>query len=428
VFSYLKDRVWKRINSWRGRALSRAGKEVMIKSVLQAIPSYVMSVYLLPDSTIKDIERMMNSFWWGGGANNKGIRWLAWDRMTHPKSQGGMGFRDLHAFNMAMIAKQGWSIMTKPHTLVARLYKARYFPNSSLFDSKIGHNPSYAWRGIWKARCILMNGCRWRIGSGSSIKVMNEPWLRDVDGAWIPSPQNQGVHNLHVNELMIPNVKMWDKGKVESLFPMHVAKRILDIPLFDMHGDDKLVWLDSTKGHYNVKSGYKLLLNVTGKMVNSSQHDDWSSLWNILAPPKTKHLLWRISKGCLPTRRRLQEKHVPCTLNCPLCNDDEESDCHVLFRCAASNEVWQVAGLHDVVTRYSHYGEDARSIIHAICSRENSERAGLFAMAIWVLWNNRNNKVWNDVAESGTSLGLKAKQLLQEWYLVNSQQPGRVSR
>jgi ribonuclease HI len=49
-------------------------------------------------------------------------------------------------------------------------------------------------------------------------------------------------------------------------------------------------------------------------------------------------------------------------------------------------------------------------------------------MAIWVLWNNRNNKVWNDVAESGTSLGFKAKQLWQEWYLVNSQQPGRVHR
>jgi hypothetical protein len=134
VFAFIKDRIWKRINSWRGRALSKAGKEVMIKSVLQAIPSYVMSVYLLPDSTIKDIERMMNSYWWGGGANNKGIRWLAWDRLTHLKSEGGMGFRDLHNFNLAMIAKQGWNIMAKPHTLVAKIYKSRYFPNSSLFE------------------------------------------------------------------------------------------------------------------------------------------------------------------------------------------------------------------------------------------------------------------------------------------------------
>jgi hypothetical protein len=87
---------------------------------------------------------MMNSFWWGGGANNKGVWWLAWDRMTLLKAQGGMGFRDLRAFNLAMIAKQGWNIMTKPHTLVAKLFKAMYFPNSSLFESKTSHNLSYA--------------------------------------------------------------------------------------------------------------------------------------------------------------------------------------------------------------------------------------------------------------------------------------------
>ncbi|GAU37643.1 hypothetical protein TSUD_220690 [Trifolium subterraneum] len=116
-----------------------------------------MSVYLVPDSTIKDIERLMNSFWWGGGNNNKGIRWLAQDRMTHTKAQGGMGFRDLHIFNLALIAKQGWHMMTKPHTLVAKLYRAR-----------------------------------WSIGNGASIKVMSEPWLRGQDSAWLPSPQSQG--------------------------------------------------------------------------------------------------------------------------------------------------------------------------------------------------------------------------------------------
>ncbi|MCH96415.1 RNA-directed DNA polymerase (Reverse transcriptase) [Trifolium medium] len=73
TFAYVKDRILKRINSWRGQALSKAGKEAMIKSMLQAIPSYIMSVYLLPDTFIKEIERMINSFWWGGRTNNKGI-------------------------------------------------------------------------------------------------------------------------------------------------------------------------------------------------------------------------------------------------------------------------------------------------------------------------------------------------------------------
>src|SRR6266487_2803707 len=70
IFSYIKDRIWKRINSWRGRALSKAGKEIMIKLVLQAIPSYVMSMFILPASLIDDIGKMINAFWWRNGSTN----------------------------------------------------------------------------------------------------------------------------------------------------------------------------------------------------------------------------------------------------------------------------------------------------------------------------------------------------------------------
>ncbi|WJX33572.1 hypothetical protein P8452_21766 [Trifolium repens] len=71
-----------------------------------------------------------------------------------------------------MIAKQGWNILTKPHTLVARLYKAR-----------------------------------WRIGNGANIKVMHDPWLRGLDGAWISSPQDQGkgVQAAHQEDWAVCN-------------------------------------------------------------------------------------------------------------------------------------------------------------------------------------------------------------------------------
>ncbi|XP_058753532.1 uncharacterized mitochondrial protein AtMg00310-like [Vicia villosa] len=103
---------------------------------------------------------MLNSFWWGGGHHNKGIRWMSWERMTSLKSEGGMGFRDFKAFNLAMIAKQGWNFLSKPNSLVAKIFRARYFPRSSFLDSKNGNNPSFVWRSLWKAKDVLKLGSR----------------------------------------------------------------------------------------------------------------------------------------------------------------------------------------------------------------------------------------------------------------------------
>ncbi|GAU27223.1 hypothetical protein TSUD_108140 [Trifolium subterraneum] len=111
---------------------------------------------------------------------------------------------------------------------------------------------------------------RWSVGNGASINIMNEPWLRGKDGAWLPSPQAQGVHNFTVNDLMLPNVKL----------------------------------------------------------------------------------------------------------------DNE---------------------FHSVL-----------EVIHDICSNENKEIAGIFAMLVWVLWNNEN--------ESGQSMGFKACQLWEDWLLVQKLQ------
>ncbi|CAJ2643912.1 unnamed protein product [Trifolium pratense] len=178
---------------------------------------------------------------------------------------------------------------------------------------------------------------------------MSEPWLREKEGAWIPSPQVQGVYIITVNELLHPNMKRWNKEKIESLFPMHIANSILDVPLHDMFEEDKLVWFDDLHGQYSVKSGYNLMLNCTGAVEGLTSHSDWKTLWKIQAPPKAKHLLWRICKGCLPTRIRLQERRVPCLLSCSLCDLSNEDDWHILFECNDSVQARQTAGLDHVI-------------------------------------------------------------------------------
>ena len=65
-FSFIKDNAGKRIQGWKRKLLSKRGKEILLKTVVQSISSYVMQVFLLPISLCMEIERMMNSF--GGEA------------------------------------------------------------------------------------------------------------------------------------------------------------------------------------------------------------------------------------------------------------------------------------------------------------------------------------------------------------------------
>ena len=63
TFSYLKDRVWKKLQGWKGMMLSRAGKEVLIKAVIQAIPTYTMGVFLLPVKLCEKLNALCAKFW-----------------------------------------------------------------------------------------------------------------------------------------------------------------------------------------------------------------------------------------------------------------------------------------------------------------------------------------------------------------------------
>ncbi|KAI5392990.1 hypothetical protein KIW84_060227 [Lathyrus oleraceus] len=67
--------------------------------------------------------------------------------------------------------------MMQPDTMVARAFKAKYFPCSSIFEASLGNNPSYVWRSLWKARKVLILGRRSRIVDVSKIIVMSESWL-----------------------------------------------------------------------------------------------------------------------------------------------------------------------------------------------------------------------------------------------------------
>ncbi|KAL0340032.1 UNVERIFIED_CONTAM: hypothetical protein Sradi_4520000 [Sesamum radiatum] len=176
IFQNLRERIWKKVMGWKEKLLSQAGKEVLIKSVLQAIPSYTMSCFLLPKTFVKELESILAYFWWGS-LNEKKIHWILWTKLCESKRSGGMGFRDFEAFNLALMAKHVWRILKNPDTLLSKIFKEKYLARGSILEAKLGFNPSSTWRSLWKAIPLIKAGSRWRVGDGSNFQIWRDQWL-----------------------------------------------------------------------------------------------------------------------------------------------------------------------------------------------------------------------------------------------------------
>lgn len=77
---------------------------------------------------------------------------MSWERLARNKNVGGMGFRHFRDCNIAMLGKQVWRLATNTSSLVSRIYEAKYYTNSDIFQSKLGHNPSFIWRSLLEAK------------------------------------------------------------------------------------------------------------------------------------------------------------------------------------------------------------------------------------------------------------------------------------
>ncbi|XP_030503843.2 uncharacterized protein LOC115719079 [Cannabis sativa] len=108
ILGFVKDKMQKKIFSWESRFLSKAGKEVLIKSVAQALPFYAISVFLLTKEIFSNLEGLMSKFWWKSQANSssKSVSWMSWKRFCRHKYNGGIGFRDLHNYNLTFLGKR----------------------------------------------------------------------------------------------------------------------------------------------------------------------------------------------------------------------------------------------------------------------------------------------------------------------------------
>nr|XP_051221192.1 uncharacterized protein LOC127339372 [Lolium perenne] len=305
AFGFLLEKVWKKIQGWKERFLSKAGKEILVKAVAQAIPIFAMSCFDLTKTFCDDLSSMVCRYWWNNQDEER-HHWLSWELLTKPKSEGGLGFRDPHIFNMAI--------------------------------------------GV----ALLKEGPIRRVGDGTNVKIREDPWLPIGETR---RPRTGPGHSeiSSVSELLNPLTGGWDETLISALFAPEDAKTILSIGLGD-DPEDRPAWHFDPKGAFSVKSAHKVGVTSEDRKKgrdaacsraateNSVVKFRWNNIWHLNAPNKLKMFVWRVAHNSLAIRMKIHKLGVDLDTRCPICNRLDEDGGHVFLKCKRVKECLEQPG------------------------------------------------------------------------------------
>uniref|UniRef100_A0A2N9HZK5 Reverse transcriptase domain-containing protein n=1 Tax=Fagus sylvatica TaxID=28930 RepID=A0A2N9HZK5_FAGSY len=394
-FTQIKERVWQKLKGWKEKLLSQAGREILIKAVAQAIPTYSMSCFKLPAKLCNELEAMVRRFWWSNNPEHRKIHWVAWRKLCQPKYKGGMGFRDIRKFNDALLAKQVWRLLHDTSSLFYRVFKAKFFPHGSILDCPTTTRGSYAWQSILKARDVILKGAVWRVGNGQSINIWDQRWLLESHHRKIITPSPTILRHCTVDQLIIKPQMTWDNSLIDSLFSPYDAEAIKQIPLSNHYHADKIIWPCNTNGEYTVRSGYRFLVdeedkNLPGSSMPNPLQDIWKSIWSLKIPRKCQLFAWKASREVLPTKLNLQKRQIPVGTTCEICGEKDEDAIHALWSCKHLQSVWSnerrnKLRLNQEVDSINHVGLQAKSYLEEYM-RENEPSNPKPQPALAVRW------------------------------------------
>ncbi|KAL0413805.1 UNVERIFIED_CONTAM: hypothetical protein Sradi_1582200 [Sesamum radiatum] len=283
---------------------------------------------------------MVSGFWWSNRGNRK-MHWISWHKLCCSKLEGGLGFRQLRLFNTAMLVKQLWRLLKFPNRLLSRVIRARYFSHGDIFSAQLGVRPSFTWRSLFSALPLFQSGCRWRVGSGNSIRIWEDPWLPRPISFKPITPSSGAAGTRFIVDLIDPVDKDWDRNKIEACFWPIDADLILSIPI-SRTGDEDVVWHYSTSGIFSVRSAYHLACDLENAASNSNraaERDWWKTIWQAKLPGKVKIFIWRSYLNILPTSMNLRRRLSGSSQVCPHCSSDNEDTLHALLFCHLARQV-----------------------------------------------------------------------------------------
>ena len=175
-----------------------------------------MSSFLLPLEIRENLASAIVQFWWSSNPPKRGIHWEKWEKMSAPREERGIGFRMIHEFNLALLAKQLWRLFQFLDSLVARVLQGKYYRLSLPFRIGTVDTPSYVWTSIIAARKLLLLDFISKVHSGYAINVWEDLWIPSTPARLARARATTVNPKMTVSSLINSKSKEWNTRLLEQ--------------------------------------------------------------------------------------------------------------------------------------------------------------------------------------------------------------------
>nr|CAN60781.1 hypothetical protein VITISV_022451 [Vitis vinifera] len=335
----------------------------LLKSTLSSLPTYFISLFVIPKRVCAKLEKIQRDFLWGGGALGNKPHLVSWKVICTAKKDGGLGIRNLAIFNNALLGKWLWRFANE---------------NESLWKQIISRDGTRVkfWKDLWCENQSLEEAFPTLFNlSINKDSWVAEAWEEDgVGGSWAPR------FNRHLND--------WEVGEVESLLgkllPMTIRRGV----------NDSLRWKENKNGTFSVKSFYSSLSR--GIKTPFPARTIWTP-WVLI---RASFFGWEAAWSRLLTTDRLKRFGRSIPNRCFLCKNEEETIDHLLLFCEKTRMLWLlILSLFGV--QWVMHSSVKRNLLGWHGSfvgkkREKAWRAAPLGL-MWTIWKERNKRVFDDI-------------------------------
>eukprot|EP00253_Pinus_taeda_P020855 PITA_20855 len=255
---------------WTHRALNFAGRLVLTKAILQAIPHYLLSILPAPQGILHRIRTIQRKFLWKGNAKKNKWALVAGNKLCKSKSLGGLNLIDPLTSNNICGAKLWWRWLKEPHLPWAKHWKEKYTPNCNEKD--------LIWLQEQLPRLATpdLENYKREVQTAGNYKV-NQYWSQETNEqewrTWnSPNSLSFTAKSAQIQSLL----STLNKRKIRS-----------------SSASDQLRWGMKGNGSYTLKEArMQLEWNEQGEIL------PWSTkVWDNLFWPKIKTFLWLLMRG-----------------------------------------------------------------------------------------------------------------------------------